>query len=67
VRKRSLGRGLSELIAGPATPDARTIVELPIHRVSPNPDQPRLEVDSDRLEELTLSIEAHGVLQPIIV
>jgi ParB family chromosome partitioning protein len=67
VRKRSLGRGLSELISGPAGPDSRSIVEIPIHRVSPNPDQPRLEVDSDRLEELTLSIEAHGVLQPIIV
>lgn len=67
MRKRSLGRGLSELIAGPSTVDTRSIIEVPIDRISPNPDQPRLEVDSDRLEELTLSIEAHGVLQPIIV
>ncbi|NSW55736.1 MAG: ParB/RepB/Spo0J family partition protein [Armatimonadetes bacterium] len=67
MRKRSLGRGLSELIPSGPINDSRALVEVPINSLYPNPMQPRADVDPDRLEELTLSIEAHGVLQPIIV
>jgi ParB family chromosome partitioning protein len=67
VRKRSLGKGLSELIPSGPINDSRALLEVPIDALYPNPMQPRADVDPDRLEELTLSIEAHGVLQPIIV
>lgn len=40
---------------------------LPIHTITPNPYQPRREFDIDKLEELSLSIKKHGVLQPLIV
>lgn len=67
MRRRTLGRGLSELISGDTTTPTRSVLEVPVNRISPNPMQPRLEIDGERLEELTLSIEAHGVLQPITV
>lgn len=67
MRRRSLGRGLSELLSGEGLGLTRAVVELPVHRLTPNPRQPRSEMQADSLEELTQSIEAHGVIQPIIV
>jgi ParB/RepB/Spo0J family partition protein len=40
---------------------------LPVDRIEPNPEQPRLEFDETSLEELAASIREHGVLQPILV
>ena len=67
MRKRTLGKGLGELLSGEPLPHNRAVLDVPVHRLSPNPRQPRVDLHDDRLEELTLSIEAHGVLQPIIV
>lgn len=44
-----------------------SIVELPIEKLIPNPYQPRLYMDEEKLYELAASIKEHGVLQPIIV
>src|SRR5439155_12620726 len=38
-----------------------------IERVRPNPMQPRTEMDSDKLEELAVSIRQQGIVQPIVV
>jgi ParB family chromosome partitioning protein len=38
-----------------------------IARVSPNPEQPRRDVDEASLGELADSIRTHGILQPIVV
>jgi len=40
---------------------------IPMERILPNPDQPRKTVDEKALEELAGSIEAHGLLQPVLV
>src|SRR5690606_36348096 len=40
---------------------------VPVDRVRPNPYQPRVEMDDAALAELTESIRAHGVLEPVIV
>ena len=65
-RSQSLGRGLAALIpqrtAGQPGP-----VELPLDRIRPNPNQPRVRFDEAELESLTASIRDHGVLQPILV
>ena len=66
MRKRTLGKGLGELLGSDELPQGRSVLDVPVGRLSPNPRQPRAAVDGDRLEELTISIEAHGVLQPII-
>lgn len=66
MRRRSLGKGLGELISAEPLAESRAVVEVSLERLTPNPLQPRAQVDPDTLEELTLSIEKHGVIQPII-
>ena len=38
---------------------------MPIHRIRPDPDQPRKRVDPQYIEELTETVRCHGILQPI--
>jgi ParB/RepB/Spo0J family partition protein len=40
---------------------------IPVDRISPNPDQPRIMFVQESLDELAASIREHGVLQPILV
>ena len=40
---------------------------LPIHRVEPNPNQPRRDFDEEELQALSDSIATHGVVQPLTV
>jgi ParB family transcriptional regulator, chromosome partitioning protein len=41
--------------------------QLPLDRIDPNPRQPRGGFDDASLQDLTISVEAVGVLQPIVV
>ncbi len=43
------------------------VLELPLNRVIPDPEQPRKYFDEQALSELAESIKAHGLLQPILV
>ncbi|MEA3402117.1 MAG: ParB/RepB/Spo0J family partition protein [Armatimonadota bacterium] len=67
MRKKALGRGLSELISGEALARTRSVLEVSVDKLEPNPFQPRHGLNEESLEELTLSIEAHGVVQPVVV
>ena len=40
---------------------------VPLDRIQPNPEQPRLVFEATALNELAASIREHGVLQPILV
>jgi ParB family chromosome partitioning protein len=66
-RKSSgLGRGLASLI--PTAPSRVSGArEVPISSIARNPDQPRHSFDPEELQQLTDSIAAHGVLQPVVV
>lgn len=71
-KRPALGRGLGALIpsAAPAPPrerDAARPSELDIDLLTPNPRQPRVQMDDARLDELAQSIRSHGVIQPILV
>ena len=65
-RTSGLGRGLGALIPQRGGGHASAI-EIPISRISPNPYQPRKRFDPEDLASLRASIEAHGVIQPILV
>ena len=40
---------------------------LPLHKVEPNPNQPRRDFDEEELEALAESISVHGIIQPLTV
>lgn len=74
TKQRGLGRGLSALMAdvnedavsgedAPRSPDR----DVPIEKVSPNPDQPRRSFDDTQLRDLAASIQEKGIIQPLIV
>jgi len=44
-----------------------SVVEADIASVVPNPHQPRLRFDEAKLQELSASIQEHGILQPLVV
>jgi ParB family transcriptional regulator, chromosome partitioning protein len=50
---------------GPQRPTSIRTVSL--DDIEPNPDQPRLSIDQEGINELTASVKEHGVLQPILV
>lgn len=67
---KRLGRGLEALLGPMSREQAEAsgaLREIPVGSISPNPWQPRQSFDDDALTELTASIEASGLLQPIIV
>ena len=67
---KRLGRGLEALL-GPVSreqADAPSGVrELPLSSVRPNPYQPRTRMDEAELTDLASSMDASGLLQPIVV
>ena len=47
--------------------DAGELRELPVELIKPNPNQPRTKFDPEALAGLASSIEASGVVQPLLV
>ena len=81
ARKKGLGRGLNTLIPSAPIPEKNlqnkednlinesknSEMTLPIHKIEPNPNQPRNQFDEDSLQELADSIQQYGILQPLLV
>lgn len=44
-----------------------SLIEIPLGDIVPNPHQPRKVIDPEAVQELAASIEAEGLLQPIVV
>ncbi len=64
--ERELSPAIVSLIS-PEKTDRSLVRQIPVDRIEPNPDQPRLMFEQSSLDELTASIREHGVLQPILV
>lgn len=75
ARKSGLGRGLDALIpTGSTVMSTRDgggtgtgLQEISVSSIDPNPNQPRNHFDEDSLAELSASIKAIGLLQPVLV
>lgn len=83
AKRKGLGRGLDALLGGVSdnNPDAAiqaassssqvlengSLKELPIEFLQRGKYQPRRDMHADALEELSESIKAQGVMQPIVV
>lgn len=83
MRRSGLGKGLDALIPTNRSTDSTTngtstissidrnsvtgLKDIAVNSIDPNPNQPRVHFDEASLAELTASISAIGVLQPILV
>ena len=83
ARRSGLGKGLDALIPtnrttgsttsstntsdGTNTESATGLKDIAVNAIDPNPNQPRVHFDEASLAELSASISAIGVLQPILV
>ena len=75
--KGGLGKGLTALLptrpaASPASAregadGTESIVSVGVEEIQPNPVQPRRVFDEERLRELAQSIQANGIIQPLVV
>ena len=67
--QKGLGKGLGALLGDfeEETQEENGLKKLPLHKIEPNPDQPRRDFDPEELEELAESIRTHGIIQPLTV
>ncbi len=63
-QERDAQHGIVSLLSSKAP---NSIRELPIGKIVPNPEQPRMTFHEETIQELAASIREHGVLQPILV
>ncbi|OGC11822.1 hypothetical protein A3K48_04955 [candidate division WOR-1 bacterium RIFOXYA12_FULL_52_29] len=67
AQKRGLGKGLGALIPqGSVFMGGRTVINVDINSVIPNPRQPRTNFNKEMLQDLADSIKAQGVIEPIL-
>ena len=74
-KKKRLGRGLDALLGSTDTINSESLSSktdtppntLPIELMQPGEYQPRTNMDPESLQELASSIQAQGIIQPILV
>lgn len=78
TKRRALGKGLESLLPAPhaaqitalqasSEPSAGKPLEIDLALIDRNPYQTRSSFDEDKMKELAASIQATGVVQPIVV
>ena len=66
MTRRALGRGLSALLSD-STAQGEELLEVDVDMIDPNPDQPRVNFNEDKLNELAQSIRSNGLVQPLLL
>lgn len=67
AKLKGLGRGLDALLSGDDETSTSTQSELPIGSLKPGRFQPRTRMDPESIAQLSESIKAQGLIQPILV
>ena len=74
MTRKALGRGLNALFSDSSThrfesedTTAEELLDIDIDLIDPNPEQPRTNFNSAKMQELASSIRANGVVQPILL
>lgn len=70
VKSKGLGKGLEALFGDmeiQSNSNDSGVVMIDIHKIKPNRLQPRESFGDEGINELAASIEAHGIIQPIIL
>lgn len=65
--ERELPATIISLLAPDHASRALGVRNVPVERIEPNPDQPRMIIDQAALRDLAASVKEHGVLQPVLV
>lgn len=67
MTRKALGRGLSALLSAeqPAPAEESNLIDISL--IDPNPMQPRVYFDDAKLQQLAQSINANGVVQPLLL
>ncbi len=67
LHRNALGRGLDSLIPMDDVParGSSAINNIPLDKITPNPEQPRTTFDEEALDELATSIRELGIIQPL--
>ncbi|MBR6250014.1 MAG: ParB/RepB/Spo0J family partition protein [Bacteroidales bacterium] len=72
AKKFGLSRGMADILGenyvdvAPETAQAEK-TEIDVNLIDANPWQPRTEFEDDKLEELSASIKANGIIQPLVL
>ena len=67
-KKTGLGKGLGAVFPTRELDEDKPGLRIvPIQSIQPNPHQPRIVMDEEKLAELAASIKEHGLIQPLIV
>ena len=68
MKRKVLGKGIEAIISNRAPENAeKTLANINIEDIYPNPFQPRKVFDSEKIEALARSINEAGMIQPIVV
>ena len=67
MKPKGLGRGLDALLGADEAAAGQTLGTIETARIHPGRYQPRTRMDEQALKELSDSIRAQGLLQPVVV
>lgn len=67
AHKKRLGKGLDSLIPSREPDTGEGVSEIELKKIELNPEQPREQIDEEKLEGLADSMESCGVIQPVLV
>jgi len=65
--ERDLSPAIVSLLSPEHTHRNKGVRIVPLDKIEPNPQNPRMAINQEALEELAASIREHGILQPVLV